>query len=145
MTDNKFVPCLIRIIKSGRFLLDLRLQELGLRSGQDHLLMELDPEGQPITVSRLADRLGVRPSTVSKSIERFADRGLILRGEHKTDQRLTTVRLTDTGKAARNEVQTVWTEFETYLLDGYPDDAEKLRHSTQRLEAILNDRVRRLR
>lgn len=79
------IPSLISITKCSRALLDLRLHEIGLNAGQDHLLMALEPNGDPVLVSHLADKVGVRASTASKMLDRLEHRELVRRGNDKKD------------------------------------------------------------
>ena len=70
--DAKLVAVLLSISKSTRALVGLKLNEVGFHNGQDELLLALDTS-TPISVSKLAGELNVRPSTVSKMLDRLID------------------------------------------------------------------------
>ncbi|MCK5930718.1 MAG: winged helix-turn-helix transcriptional regulator [Fulvimarina manganoxydans] len=140
------VPSLISIIKCSRVLIELRLADLGIRAGQDHLLVALDPDGEPVLTSRLADTIGVRASTASKMLDRLEMRGFMRRGESLTDRRHTTVCLTEEGRIMRERIEAVWDDVERYIFHGQSDDVvSDVRRTTAQLESILDERLRRLR
>ena len=121
------------------------LHEIGLNAGQDHLLMALEPDGDPVLVSHLADKVGVRASTVSKMLDRLEHRGLVKRGNDERDRRHTMVTLTSKGQAARNDVQDLWEEVEAYIFTNHSEDADSFRQNAARLDTLLTERLRRLR
>jgi MarR family transcriptional regulator, organic hydroperoxide resistance regulator len=103
----QLVPLLLSISKSTRAFLALLLSEIDLHPGQDQLLMRLVP-GEPISVSLLADQLSVRPSTVSKMLDRLIEKDLVQRSSNDSDARRTMVRITPDGEAVRGRVKGVW-------------------------------------
>jgi DNA-binding MarR family transcriptional regulator len=100
--DGEILPSLIAIAKLSRFLMTIRLAELGLFNGQDELLLALE-DGTPRTVSDLAKIIDVRPPTVSKMLDRLEEQDLAKRG-HGTDRRETIVTLTRLGMRRREEI-----------------------------------------
>lgn len=68
------VRALLSISKSTRAFLALLLSDIGLHLGQDQLIACLR-HGEPMSVSTLADRIAVRPSTVSKMLDRLVEKG----------------------------------------------------------------------
>ncbi|SMC81645.1 DNA-binding transcriptional regulator, MarR family [Fulvimarina manganoxydans] len=144
--SRAFVPSLVNIMKSGRALITLRLAEIGLHSGQDHLLVALDPNGAPQLVSQLAEATGVRASTTSKMLDRLELKGLVTRRSDGPDRRHTMVSLTPEGIALRAEVETLWENVEAYIMRGCADgEEEDVRHAASRLDALMTERLRRLR
>jgi len=141
-----FVPSLVSIMKSGRALITLRLAEIGLHPGQDHMLMALPEDGPPVLVSELANTLGVRSSTASKMLDRLEFAGLVRRSNGPSDRRHTIVHLTAKGNEVRKQVEELWAEVEFYILRGVSDEeAEAMCQATERLDALMSERLRRLR
>ena len=141
-----FLPMLVSIMKSGRALLTLRLAEIGLHPGQDHMLMALDPNGEPVLVSRLADLIGVRSSTASKMLDRLELAGLVRRSHSQSDKRHTMVSLTTDGEEFRRKVDELWSDMELYILQGCSSgEADDMCRATERLDEIMTERLRRLR
>ena len=87
------------------------LRDLGLHPGQELLLMQLlDRDGQ--TQSELLDSVGLDHSTVSKSLGRMEEAGLLTRLPDEIDKRVLRVRLTRKGLAMRSRIESMWTELE---------------------------------
>ena len=74
------------------------LREMDLHPGQELLLMHLlDRDGQ--TQSELLESVGLDHSTVSKSLSRMQDAGLLVREPAEHDRRVMVIHLTDKGWA----------------------------------------------
>ena len=87
------------------------LRNLGLHPGQELLLMQLlDRDGQ--TQSELLDSVGLDASTVSKSLSRMQQAGLLTREPTETDRRVLRVRLTAAGHAMREPLAAMWATLE---------------------------------
>jgi DNA-binding MarR family transcriptional regulator len=71
---------------------------LDLSVAQLKVVMMLAHSGGAMTVSRMADLLGVRQPTASYLIERLVQGGLVERAEDAEDRRRTLVRLTPAGE-----------------------------------------------
>jgi len=83
------------------------LREMDLHLGQEMLLMQLlDRDGQ--TQSELLESVGLDHSTVSKSLRRMQDAGLVVREPAGHDRRVMVVHLTDKGRAMREPLATMW-------------------------------------
>ena len=87
------------------------LREMDLHPGQELLLMQLfDRDGQ--TQSELLDSVGLDHSTVSKSLRRMQDAGLLVREPAAHDRRVMVVHLTDKGHALREPIAALWQTLE---------------------------------
>jgi DNA-binding MarR family transcriptional regulator len=87
------------------------LREMDLHPGQELLLMQLfDRDGQ--TQSELLESVGLDHSTVSKSLRRMQDAGLLVREPAAHDRRVMVVHLTDKGRAMREPIAALWQTLE---------------------------------
>ncbi|MGW0871908.1 MarR family winged helix-turn-helix transcriptional regulator [Streptomyces sp. NPDC002740] len=87
------------------------LREMDLHPGQELLLMQLlDRDGQ--TQSELLESVGLDHSTVSKSLRRMQDAGLLVREPAEHDRRVMVVHLTDKGSAMREPIAAMWRALE---------------------------------
>jgi DNA-binding MarR family transcriptional regulator len=87
------------------------LRKMDLHPGQELLLMHLlDREGQ--TQSELLESVGLDHSTVSKSLRRMQDAGLLVREPAAHDRRVMVVHLTDKGRAMREPLAAMWRALE---------------------------------
>ena len=87
------------------------LRDLGLHPGQELLLMQLlDRDGQ--TQSELLSAVGLDHSTVSKSLRRMQEAGLLTREPADHDRRARRAWLTDKGHAMREPLEGMWAALE---------------------------------
>jgi len=139
------VTSLLSISKSTRAFLSLLLAEIDLHSGQDQLLHRLAP-GQPVSVSALADQLAVRPSTVSKMLDRLIEKQLVNRSSNASDARRTMVMLTPEGEEVRTRVRVLWDRLEEELTGAIPEaDHAPLLQALRQVDNLLTAKLRRLR
>ncbi|WP_297083068.1 metal-dependent transcriptional regulator [uncultured Demequina sp.] len=99
----------------------------------------------PVTVSALANRLGLSPSSVSELVRKLADRGLVTHAKYGS------VELTDAGRAIalttvrkHRLIETFLVEYLGYGWDQVHDEAEVLEHAVseefvERLAAKLGN------
>lgn len=90
--------------RHSRTLLSRQLLSCGLYAGQDAVILALDAE-DGMSLSAIADQLGVRAPTMTKTINRLAAQGFVDKRESPTDARLSHVFLTEAGRDAVNRVR----------------------------------------
>ena len=99
----------------------------GLFAGQDVLLLTLGGE-KSLEVGEMADRLGVRPPTVSKTLTRLTEAGLVSRSAVSGDKRRVAARVTAKGRAKLDRIANIRSRVEQELLSGFdPKDERRLR------------------
>lgn len=98
------------------------LRPLGLHPGQELLLMQLlDRDCQ--LQSELLCSVGLDQSTVSKSLRRMQEAGLLTRRPAPHDGRALLVTLTDRGRALRAPLEAMWSELEAVSVVDLDADA----------------------
>lgn len=101
------------------------LRDLGLHPGQELLLMRLlERDGQ--TQSELLAAVGLDHSTVSKSLGRMQEAGLLTREPADHDRRVMRVSLTDKGRAMREPLGEMWSALERASVGDL--DADTIEH-----------------
>lgn len=143
-TSDRLVPALLSISKSMRALQGIKLASLGFHNGQDELLMAIDAKGE--TVSVVAEHLAIRPSTVSKMMDRLVAKGLVERVGDARDGRRTLIRITPAGIEARHRLTRARAELDAELAAAMSTD--KCATVTRELEDFaqyIAGRLRRLR
>ena len=97
------------------------LREMGLHSGQEHLIMQLlDRDGQ--SQQELLESVGLDQSTVSKSLRRLEEAGLLTRRPAPHDRRARIVTLTEAGRALRGPLEAMWSHLEERSVAGLTED-----------------------
>lgn len=113
----------------------------GFYAGQDQIMIALDREdGQ--TPGQLATRLGVRPPTVTKTINRLQSQGYVEKRASETDARQANVFLTEEGRSAIRAIEKAVRKTEKQALKGLDKKEQKaLLKLLGRIEANLSDTV----
>jgi MarR family transcriptional regulator, organic hydroperoxide resistance regulator len=94
-----------------------RLAPSGLTMKHSWALHALD---EPMSMSGLAERLGIDASYVTAIADQLEERRLIERRAHPTDRRIKSLALTDEGRRTRDEILVeLWTTIP--VLDGLTD------------------------
>lgn len=101
------------------------LAPLGLHPGQEILLLDLDAHG-PRTQVQLATASGCEPPTITGSVRKLEDAGLVVRSPSPTDGRVTIVDLSDRGRALMPALKDAWLELGERTVSGMQTPAERL-------------------
>ena len=103
------------------------LESLGLYHGQPRLLHVLwDQEG--CTHSELAERIHVRPATITKMLSRMEEAGFVERRKDPEDHRVSRVYLTAAGRDIQERVHQVWQQLEREALAGFTANERTMLH-----------------
>ena len=103
------------------------LESLGLYRGQPRLLHVLwDQEG--CTHSELAERIHVRPATITKMLSRMEETGFVERRKDAEDHRVSRVYLAAAGRDIQERVHQVWQQLETEALVGFSANERAVLH-----------------
>jgi MarR family transcriptional regulator, organic hydroperoxide resistance regulator len=115
------------------------LRKMELHPGQELLLMHLfDRDGQ--TQSELLEAVGLDHSTVSKSLRRMQDAGLVVREPAERDRRVMVVHLTDKGRALREPLAEMWRTLEaTAARHLSTDQAESFVRTAYGIVDVINE------
>ena len=143
--EHSLVPTLLSISKTTRALMGLKLAEIDLHQGQDELLAVLS-EDDAMRVSELANRLSVRASTISKMMDRLAEKGLVERRAHPRDGRITMVLLTPAGREMQKRVAELWLVVDAEISAKLPQtQAQPVFEQLNIIDDVLRTRLMRLR
>jgi len=123
--------------RQSRTVLAARLLQTGLYAGQDQIIIALSEEdGQ--TPGGLASRLGVRPPTITKTINRLQAQGFLERRASEADSRQAHVFLTDSGREAIRMIEKSLRKTEKQAFRGLDKKEQKvLLKMLARIEANL--------
>ncbi|OON77021.1 MarR family winged helix-turn-helix transcriptional regulator [Streptomyces tsukubensis] len=109
--DGRLSYAIFQLARTHRGHAAAMLRAMNLHPGQELLLMQLyDRDGQ--TQSELLEGVGLDHSTVSKSLRRMQEAGLLTREPATHDRRALVVRLTDAGRALRAPITDMWRTLE---------------------------------
>lgn len=123
----------------SRTMLASRLLQQGLYAGQDQVMLSLDDEdGQ--TPGALAGKLGVRPPTITKTINRLQAQGFLERRASDTDSRQAHIFLTDSGRETIRSIEKSVRKTEKQAMKGLDKkDQKALGKMLNRIESNLSN------
>jgi DNA-binding MarR family transcriptional regulator len=127
--------------RAARTALANRLLAHGFYAGQDQVMLALAAEdGQ--TPGKLAERMAVRPPTITKTINRLQTQGFLEKRASSEDQRQAHVFLTETGRAAIKAIEKSVRKTEKQLMKGLDKkDQKALARLLSRIEANLGEEI----
>ena len=128
---------LVLSARAGRTALSGRLAAMGLYPGQDAVLLALGAE-DGLSLRDLAERLIVRPPTITKTVARLTTQELVEKRASDTDARQSHAFLTEKGLALVAEVRETQRTVERNALRGMSEKERKtLRKLLQKVERNL--------
>jgi MarR family transcriptional regulator, organic hydroperoxide resistance regulator len=117
------------------------LEGLGLYRGQNFVLTVL-AEQEGLAQSELAEKLLVKPPTISNSLERMEAAGWIVRRPDPEDRRVSRVYLTNAGRALHGSVSLLWHDLEVQTFAGLTSEQiDSLWHLLQQIRENLGQRI----
>jgi DNA-binding MarR family transcriptional regulator len=124
--------------RQARTALAARLLQHGFYAGQDQIMLALaETDGQ--TPGALAQQLGVRPPTITKTINRLQSQGFVERRASEADSRQAHIFLTAAGSDAIKAIEKSIRRTEKQALKGLDKKEQKtLAKLLQRVEANLS-------
>jgi DNA-binding MarR family transcriptional regulator len=123
----------------ARTALAARLLSHGFYAGQDQIMLALHSEdGQ--TPGQLAMRIGVRPPTITKTINRLQAQGFLDKKASDKDARQAHIHLTESGREAMRDIEKSVRKTEKAALKGLDKkDQKALGKLLAKIEANLSD------
>ncbi|MBO4206218.1 MarR family winged helix-turn-helix transcriptional regulator [Micromonospora echinofusca] len=107
----------LRLARAHRMLTGQLLREVGLRPGQELLLMRLWECG-PQRQSDLAAEFDTDSASMTRTVQRLERAGYVRRVPDPTDGRATLVEPTPACIGLRRQVERVWADLERRIVDG---------------------------
>ena len=108
---------LIMAFKAHRAWADSALARLGLRAGQEMILLQLWSE-EGLMQATIAERMAVEQPTISVMLQRMEKSGLIERQPDCHDARISRAYLTQKGRDLEQPVLQIWQELEARTVEG---------------------------
>ena len=112
------------VARLSRTALAARLLAHGFYAGQDQIMLALS-QSDGLTPGQLASRMGVRPPTITKTINRLQVQGFVDKRASSEDQRQAHVFLTETGSAAIKAIEKSVRKTEKQMTKGLDKKEQK--------------------
>lgn len=139
-------PRITRVSKMLRCRFNEAANEVGLFSGQQHIILLLKLN-RGLTVGQVAERIGVAPATVSVSIKRMEKAGFVEKKADEKDARITKLYLTEKGEDAPDHIKEKMDIQEKYITNGmtpeeivlFSDLLDRAINNLKEQEEVIND------
>ena len=95
----------------------------GITQALGYMLINIQEEGT--AVSQIAALLGVKPTSLSRTLRNMEELGLVFRKTDESDKRSVKIYLTDYGKEKRQVAKDVVRKFNEYLNDHIDEDERR--------------------
>lgn len=113
------------VIRLQHYRMQALLDKVGIYPGQPPMLHALHrKDGQ--SQKELANKLGVKPSTITVMLRRMEKGELVERRQDADDQRISRVYLTEKGKKAWIEVKEIMKDLEAECFGNFTDEDQDL-------------------
>lgn len=123
----------------SRTALAARLLAHGFYAGQEQVMLLLEDE-DGLTPGQLATRLGVRPPTVTKTVNRLQAQGYVEKRSSELDARQANIFLTDVGRGAIRAIEKAVRRTDRLAFQGFDKKERRLLFDLLgRIEANLTD------
>lgn len=138
-TRGIILTTLQSVARLARTVSAKRLYDQGLYAGQDKIILALAHEnGQ--TPGTLAQKLRVKPPTITKTINRLAAQGFLEKRSSDQDARRTHIYLTPLGEEAIRQIESSLKKVEEQALNGFDkEDLKTLKRLLDQMAENLSD------
>jgi DNA-binding MarR family transcriptional regulator len=110
----------------------------GISMSVGFILLHIDKAGTPST--QLGPRMGMEPTSLSRTLKTMEEKGLIRREESEQDKRVVRIFLTAAGLEARYLARDVVFEFNNKLVQRIPQEHIEIFESViQEIHAVLDE------
>lgn len=114
--------------------------EYGLTGSIGYILLNIEKEGTPST--QLGPKMGMEPTSLSRTIKTMEEKGLIRREADKLDKRKVLVFLTEEGLEKRKIAKSVVLGFNDTIIDTIPKGKLKTFFEVaERLDSLLDNEL----
>lgn len=120
ISTGELAPVLTQAARSLRTALSRNLADGGLYAGQDGVILQLSQD-PGLTPGQLAQRLGVKAPTMTRTVGRMEAQGFVERKPDGGDGRLIKVHLTETGRQSVERIHRAIDDSSQLALQGFSD------------------------
>lgn len=108
------------IVRQWRAIIDSAITDTGLTQSGWTVLMQLDQQGDNLSVSELAQVQGIELPPLMRTLACLESKGLLVRTTSPQDKRIRTVSLTDDGRAMLATLNTVIARYRARVSPNIP-------------------------
>lgn len=144
MDNQKFEICkstmrkMMRIGRLHRTIFERNISKMGIHHSQHHLLMYIAHAGEVKSQKEIADKFGVSPAAIARSLKTLEAEGFIERTNIGEDNRINTITITEKGKEIVNRSHIMFKETDESLFEDFSnDEIEKFNEYLEKIQSKL--------
>ena len=128
MEDNKTeiykvtMRKILRVSRLHRMVCERDISKMGIHHSQHHLLMYIAKQGEITSQKEIAERFGITPAAVARSLKSLENEGFVERTSLKDDGRFNKIRITDKGKEVVATIEKDIVEYMSRAREGIPEE-----------------------
>lgn len=144
MNDNKYeiykstMHKMMHIGRLHRTIFERNISKMGIHHSQHHLLMYIAKEGEVISQKHIAEKFGITPAAIARTLKELESEGFIERSSIENDSRCNKVVITQKGKDIVKKTRMLFNEVdESMFVDFSSEDINRLNELLDNMQARL--------
>ena len=113
---------MLRVSRLHRMVCERDISQMGIHHSQHHLLVYIAKEGEISSQKEIAERFGVTPAAVARSLKSLEIEGLVERTTFEGDSRFNRIKITDKGKEIIENSYKIFEEIDNNIFEDFTID-----------------------
>ena len=113
---------MLRVSRLHRMVCERNISQMGIHHSQHHLLMYIAKEGEITTQKEIAERFGITPAAVARSLKSLESEGFIERDNFEGDGRCNRIKITDKGKEIIENSYKMFEDIDSGIFEDFNED-----------------------
>ena len=110
---------MLRVSRLHRMVCERDISKMGIHHSQHHLLMYIAKEGEISSQKEIAERFGITPAAIARSLKSLESEGFVERTSLKDDSRFNKIRITDKGKEIIEKSYKIFEEIDNTIFEDF--------------------------
>ena len=129
---------MMHIGRLHRAVFERNISKMGIHHSQHHLLMYISYVGETKSQKEIADKFGVTPAAIARSLKTLESEGYITRTNIADDNRFNRISITENGKEIVAQSHIMFKETDESIFEGFSDEEiNKFNEYLDRLQSKL--------
>lgn len=112
---------MIRISRLHRMVFERNISNMGIHHSQHHILMYIAKEGEILSQKQIAERFGITPAAVARSLKSLESEGFISRTNLEGDGRFNRIAITDKGREIVENSYKMFQEIDSSVFENFTE------------------------
>ena len=130
---------MIRISRLHRMVFERNISQMGIHHSQHHLLMYIAKKGEILSQKEIAERFGISPAAVAKSLKSLENEGFIVRSNLEGDGRFNRITITDKGTEMIENSHKIFQEIDSSIFEDF--DEKEIAEFDALLDKIMGNLI----